>query len=237
VLVVITFALDSEFAPWRRLRSFRRRNDTARVYESQIDGVRLRIVVTGIGARAAAATAAIAFREEPDLCIAAGLAGGLHDSLAVADIVAPATVYGPDGTSVECDASLLSLARGCGALEIAALYSARAVVVTAAEKREFAATAQAVDMESRAVLGHGQIHAVPGIAIRAVSDLAAVDLPIDLNRVISPRGHVSRMRLARVLALRPRAVSGLVRLGLDGHRAAVALSVFLEAYVQRLAAR
>jgi hypothetical protein len=235
MLVVTTFALDSEFAPWRRLRSFRRTDGPLPIYESRIGSVRLRVVLTGIGPHAALAAAAAIFRDTPDLCIALGLAGGLSEALRVADVVVPARVSGPGGTPIACDRSALKLALDCGAHRIDALYSAPAIVVTAAQKRQLSANAEAVDMETRAILGESRQRNIPGLALRAISDIANVDLPLDLNRAVSPKGHINRGRLLAALLRRPKALPGVVRLGVQGHRAASALSVFLDTYIVRLA--
>ena len=235
MLIVTTFALDSEFAPWRKRRPFQRRDGPVPIYESRLGSVRLRVVLTGIGHNAATAAAAAVFRDKPDLCIASGLAGGLSEALRVADVVVPPRVSGPDGASIVCDPSALELALGCGARRIEALYSAPAIVVTAAQKRQLRGIADAVDMESRTILGESQRRSVPGLALRVIGDTANVDLPLDLNRAVSPRGHIRRGRLFAELVRCPMALPGLVHLGVLGHRAATALSVFLESYMVHVA--
>lgn len=235
MFIVTTFALDSEFAPWRKRRDFRRNDGQVPSYESRSGRVRLRVVLTGIGHTAAAAAAAAVFRDKPDLCIASGLAGGLSDALRVADVIAPPRVSGPDGASILCDPSALELALGCGARRIEALYSAPAIVVTAAQKRQLSGIADAVDMESQTILGESRQRRVPALALRAISDTANVDLPLDLNRAVSSRGQVNRGRLFAELVRCPKALPGLVRLGVLGYRAATALSVFLDSYLAVLA--
>jgi hypothetical protein len=236
VLVVTTFALDSEFAPWRKRRPFRRTDGPVPIYEWQIGRVRLRVVLTGIGLHAATAATPAVFRDNPNLCIASGFAGGLSDALHVADIIVPVRASGPGGASIACDPSALNLALACGARRINALYSAPAIVVTAAEKRELSAMADAVDMESRTILGESQQRNISGLALRAISDPANVDLALDLNQAVSPQGVIARGRLLGALLQRPKALPGLVRLGVQSSRAATALSVFLDAFVVRLAA-
>lgn len=235
MLVVTTFALDSEFAPWRKRRLFRRSVGPVPIYESRLGRVHLRVVLIGIGHDAATAAAPAVFRDKPDLCIASGLAGGLSETLHVADVVVPPRVSGPDGALIVCDPSALELALGCGARRIEALYSAPAIVVTASEKRQLRGIADAVDMESRTILGESQQRGVPGLALRAISDTANVDLPLDLNQAVSPRGHIDRGRLFAELVRCPKALPGLVRLGVVGYRAATALSVFLESYMAHVA--
>jgi len=236
VLVVTTFALDSEFAPWRRLRHFRRSDGPVPIYESHVGSVRLRVVLTGVGQRAATSAAETVFRDKPDLCIVSGFAGGLSEALAVTDIIVPVHVSGPGGAPIACDRSALEVALSCGARRVDALYTAPAIVVTAAEKRQLSTMAEAVDMESRTILAESQQRNIPGLAVRAVSDTANVDLPLDLNRTLGPHGDINRNRLLAALLRRPKALPDLVRLGVTGYRAATALSVFLDMYFMRVAA-
>jgi adenosylhomocysteine nucleosidase len=235
VLVVTTFALDSEFAPWRRLRPFRRIDGPVPIYETRIDRVHLRVVLTGIGSNSATAVAETIFREKPDLCIASGLAGGLSETLRVADVVAAERVSGPTGASIACDPSALELGLKCGARHIHALYSAPAIVITVEQKRQLSAIGEAVDMESQTILGESQQRNIPALALRAISDTATFDLPLDLNRALSPQGKIHRGRLLAAVVQRPTALPGLVRLGILGHRAATALAECLDACLVRLA--
>jgi len=188
------------------------------------------VVLTGIGPYAAAAAIPAVFRDQPDLCIASGLAGGLSEALHVGDIIVPVRASGPGAASIACDPSALNLALACGARRVNALYSAPAIVVTAAEKRELSAMADAVDMESRTILGESQQRNISGLALRAISDPANVDLALDLNQAVSRRGNIARGRLLGALLRRPKALPGLVRLGVQSSRAATALSVFLDAF-------
>jgi adenosylhomocysteine nucleosidase len=236
VLVVTTFALDSEFAAWRRLRPFRRIDGPVPTYDTRIDRVHLRVVLTGIGSEAATAAADTIFREKPDLCITSGLAGGLSETLRVADVVAADRVSGPTGASIACNPPALTLALECGARRIHALYSAPAIVITAEEKRQLSAIGEAVDMESRTILGESQQRNIPALALRAISDTATFDLPLDLNRALSPQGKIDRSRVLAAVVRRPTALPGLVRLGILGYRAATALAVCLDAFVAHLAA-
>jgi hypothetical protein len=56
--VTVTFAMDWEFAPWRRLRVFQRLADRpVPTYGTQVGHVNLRIALTGVGRQAASAAA------------------------------------------------------------------------------------------------------------------------------------------------------------------------------------
>ena len=236
MVVAVTFALHAEFAPWRRLRSFKRCADgRVPTYAAQTGDLRVRVILTGVGPRAATAAAETVFHDRPDVCIASGLAGGLHETLRVAEVVASGSVRGHDQPSVDIDPRLLALALSGGARSVA-LFSSPMIVVSAAEKRRMSEVADAVDMESAVILAESSRLAIPCIAIRAISDPSTVDLPIDINQTLTPLGRVSPARTIAALVRRPHAVWRLVRLGLDGRRAAMALGAFLDSYINQLGA-
>jgi len=236
VVVAVTFALHAEFAPWRRLRSFRR-NSGGRVptYSTQARGLHVQVVLTGVGRRAATAAADTVFRDRPDVCIASGLAGGLHEALRVAEIVASGSVHGLDRRSVPIDPGLLALALSGGACSVA-LYSSPRIVVTAEEKRRLSGVADAVDMESAVILAESARLGIPCLAIRSISDTSTVDLPPDLNRMLTELGHISPLRTMAALVGRPHHAWRFVRMARDGRRASMALAAFLDSYVERLSA-
>lgn len=234
MVVVATFALGGEFASWRRLRPFRRCADgPVPAYETRVGDVRLRVLLTGIGQRAATAAVATAFQDRPDLCIASGLAGGLNETLRVADIIAAGRVRDREGRRIDSDPRLLALAVRRGATAVN-MYSSPIVVVSAEQKRRMSGLADAVDMESMAILAESCQLGIPCIAIRAISDPATVDVPLDLNLTLTDEGRCSPIRTIAALVRRPHALPGLVRLGFDGRRAAAALAAFLDAYVEQL---
>ena len=236
MIVAATFALGGEFASWRRLRAFRRcENGHVPAYVTRIGSVRLRVVLTGVGQRAASAAVATVFEDRPDVCIASGLAGGLNEILRVADIIAAGRVRDPDGRRIDSDPRLLALAVRGGASAVD-MYCSPVVVASAEQKRKMRmrVAADAVDMESAAILGEGDRRGIPCIAIRAISDPATADVPLDFNQTLTDRGRISAVRMIGALAKRPHAVAGLVRLGFDGRRAAAALAAFLDAYVEQL---
>ncbi len=95
------------------------------------------------------------------------------------------------------------------------LVSTDRVVVTAAEKaglREKTGAA-AVDMESAALAGKAREWNVPFRSVRAVSDLAAEDMPLDFNLYRDARGRFSRARIALAAMKKPfTAIPALMRL-------------------------
>jgi len=101
----------------------------------------------------------------------------------------------------------------CGALDpalrvgdiVREVYSIDRVAVTAAEKRDLRVRtgAAAVDMESAAIARKAQEWRVPFYAIRAVSDTAGDDMPLDFNAYRSSDGRFSRTRIALAALARP----------------------------------
>jgi adenosylhomocysteine nucleosidase len=118
---------------------------------------------------------------------------------------------------------------------IGTLHSAPDIVVTAAQKGRLSVFAEAVDMESSTILAESRHRGIAAVAIRVICDPASMDLPLDLNQVLSTDGRVSAARTILAVAGRPRAIPGLVRLMADSRRAARALATFLDEYVERTA--
>src|SRR3989454_12758026 len=78
--ILVTFAVDAEFALWRRMRRFRRtRWATRPAYVTQIDGAEIGVVLTGVGPQRARQAAFEVMMAEPvDICVSTGLAGALQ---------------------------------------------------------------------------------------------------------------------------------------------------------------
>lgn len=235
--ILVTFALNAEFAPWRRQQHFRRLTlATPSLYEARIGGADVRVVLTGVGATHARRAMQLALVEKPDFCIASGLAGGLRMGQRTGEVLAARAVLAPSGAVfVKSDSRLLGAALHCGAREIPAIRSVEMVVLSAVEKARLAVSADAVEMESFAVLSEAQNSGVPAVAIRVIGDTAEQDLPIDFNRVLGREGRVSPSRLLAELARNPLCVPAVARLGRQSQRAATQLALFLDRYVGMLA--
>jgi adenosylhomocysteine nucleosidase len=230
VRVLVTFALAEEFAPWRKQGGYRPvRLAAAEAYRARSGDIELMALVTGAGPENAAREAARALGDgRYDLVISSGVAGGLRPEHRPGTVLAARRVR--------------RLADG-RELVPAAEWTERAVVFvtadhvagTASEKRRLGETADAIEMESFAVLDAAARHGVPAAAIRAVSDPVEAELPLDFNRVFDGRGRVRGVALAGALARKPGALAGLVRLGRDTRRAAAILADFLERYTRTAA--
>jgi nucleoside phosphorylase len=235
--ILVTFALDAEFAPWRRLRRFRRVALAApSLYEASIGPAEVRVALTGMGAAHARRVVQQALAEGADFCISTGLAGGLRMGQRTGDVLAARAVLAPSGVVfVKSDSPLLGAALQCGAREAQMFRSADSVVMTAVEKARLAVSADAVEMESFAVLSEAQGHRVPAVAIRVIGDTAEQNLPLDFNRVLGREGRVSTSRLFVELARNPLRVPAVARLGRQSQMAAGRLAMFLDRYVGAIA--
>lgn len=235
--ILVTFALEPEFAPWRKLRSFRRTALTSpSLYEARIGSADVRVALTGVGSQHARGVVQAALTEGDDVCISTGLSGGLRMVHRAGEILAARSVQAASGVVfVKTDAALLRAAVACGAKEVHAFLSWGSIVVTAVEKSRLGLSADAVEMESFAILSEAQALHVPGVAIRVVGDTADEDLPLDFNRVLGQEGKVIASRLFAEVVRHPRRVPALARLGRQSQRATAKLALFLDRYVETLA--
>ncbi len=237
--VLVAFAVDAEFAPWRALRDFRRSPVvSAPVWESQTGAIELRVVLTGMGPGRAAQAGSVFLDDRPDVCISSGFAGALRPGHRPGEILAAREVsLAGSGPVVRSDESLYQLALLCGAKPVGRFHTSATVLRSAREKASLGAAADAVEMESFFVLAEAARREVPAVAIRAVSDAADEDLPLDFAQVVNERGAVSLPRLMAQIARSPWSLPGVVRFGRESRRSATLLAGFLERCVGTLAER
>jgi adenosylhomocysteine nucleosidase len=234
--ILATFALPSEFAPWRRLSRFQRIDSNGRsVYSVRKADLEVYSAITGVGARSVSSDLRDLFRKPIDLCIAAGLAGALVDTHPAGSILAAKNVCTDENTEVECDSSLVGIAKDCGARVVDRFLTSRAIVNSAVEKSRLGRIADAVDMESFQVLNEAKAYGVPVIAIRAISDSVQTDMPVDFNSAIDDHGYVSWRPALAAVAKAPGRVPSLVRFAVDSSRASRNLAQFLDSYTGLLA--
>ena len=235
--ILVTFAVDAEFAPWQRLREFRgAAASSLRIFGAEIGGVQVRAVLTGMGKANARQALSAAFDGPADLCISAGLAGGLKPSYSIGEIlVARQVIEGPQGPGVASDEALRTAAADHGARVVDAFLSSGRLIREAAEKRRLSAFADAVEMESYAILAAASESGIPAVAVRAISDPCDMNLPYDFERIVDAGGRVQLLGLTGQVLRRPHRLPGLIRLGRQSRDAAARLAEFLDAFVGSLA--
>jgi nucleoside phosphorylase len=235
--IVLTFALTSEFAPWRRMAGFRRVNGNGiPVYSMHNRDAEVCAVITGIGTRSVKSELRDLFRKQPGVCIASGLAGSLRGHAAGAILVARSVGREGNQEEIKTEESLVEMARHCGADVVDHFFTSDAVVNSPLEKSRLGKIADAVDMESFQVLRQATEHGIPSIAVRAISDASETELPMDFNRVIDERGQIAWLPALRHAASTPHRLPEWIRFGRDSARARRNLAHFLDRYVRRLAA-
>ena len=236
--ILVTFAVQAEFAPWRRRRNFLRVPGDGPVFETNFGGARVRAVLTGMGQEHALEASKRFLAEKPEICISTGLAGALREGYRPGDILAARLVSeAGEPLAVASHRELLSTAVDCGARPIERLATSRTVVGRAEEKRQLANQAEAVEMESYFILAEAARHGVPAAAIRAVSDAADFDLPYDFEQSRDARGQIRVMGVVAQVLRRPAGLPGLVRLARDCRLASRRLADFLDAYVGTISDR
>ena len=236
--VLVTFALEAEFAPWRKLRGFERvAKGKAQFFRARIGDSEVNVVLTGVGGKNAWLEASkVIWGGEVAICISSGLAGALRPDYHLGDVLAAKEVQAVGGRRVvAADRQLLRLAEQHGARAVDSFYSAERVIGLASEKRELGKLADAVEMESGEVLYEAAAFGAKGIAIRGIGDRADEDLPLDFNRVMTSTGEVSIPRVLGQMVRHPLSTAALLRFGNQSRMAAEKLAAFLDRYVEAVA--
>jgi len=173
-------------------------------------------VCAGMGADAALRAYANAVSDGPvDMLLSVGWAGSLHAG------VAPGTVQVPTIVIDAQTGEQFSLTEGKRKWRL--VTTAR--VADEGEKTRLAGTyrgAVLVDMEAATVARLAEMHGIPMLCIKGVSDAAGATLP-DLNPFIDRRGQMRMARFLAYIAVRPRYWPSLLHLGKNSARAAEAM--------------
>jgi adenosylhomocysteine nucleosidase len=235
--VLITFALDAEFAPWRKIRNFNKLPRTnLNCYAAEIGGAEVDVLLTGIGGKKAWVEATKSLWDaDVDLCISSGLAGGLKPEHRPGEVLAAESVYAEEEKSlIACDSELVEIAASCGAKIVKRFHSIDHVALGADEKRALGLQADVVEMESGEILYEAGAFGAKRIAVRAISDAVEENLPLDFNRATTESGDLSMARVLGQLVRNPGSVPSVIRFGQQGRLAAENLAIFLDTYVQRV---
>lgn len=234
--ILVTFAVEAEFAPWRKLRNLKQRQvGDVVVHEAKIGRAEVDIVVTGMGLDSATAATRIALSKEHDFCVAAGFSGSLRPKFKVGDVLAAEAVqFLGKSKTLQSNRNLARHAEQDGAIFARMLLTADHVVRTREEKSSLAPFAEFVDMESFGVFTAAHEIGRPAVAIRVISDGHNGELPRDVELTMTKRGQVKIGRVVRYLSKYPASLPALIRLGRDSRTAAEALAAFLEAYIKKI---
>lgn len=245
--VLVTFALETEFAPWRAMHNFRRGQwGKAEVFLAEIAGTEVGVVLTGVGPRVAGVRVAEVVgggQQSIYACISSGLAGALKTEYAVGQVLAAKAVRAEAvdrdlrSAVLECSSALLSFALESGAIAVNTFYTSERAIAKSEEKMHLGRVADAVDMESFNIVKGASAFGIPAIAIRAISDSANEDLPFDMNEVLTDEGRLSVPRVLGQVGRHPGAIPDLVRLANQSRSSAGMLSEFLDRFISVIAKR
>ena len=232
--VLVTFAVEAEFA-WRKLRDLREiKIDDITVSQAQIGRALVDFVVTGMGPENATRVANALLTQPYTICIAAGFAGALTPDHPIGTVlVAEAVQQLGTAKTLLGSRNLVYAARADGA-KMMKLLSSDHVVRTVDEKAQLAPFAGAVDMESFAILAAAATHKRPAVVIRVISDANDGEIPAFVDAMLDEKGRLSASGVFRQMTRHPLQLPALIRLGRDSRTAAESLAHFLEAFVKKL---
>src|SRR5882724_6793926 len=135
--ILVTFAVDAEFAPWRKRHDFHsfEIQEGTEAFLATISGIEVVVGLTGIGPESAARkTCEFTWGEVLDLCITTGFAGALLPQYQVADVLAAREIV-PDekrakslGMQIRSSERLLTIAASCGAKIVDRFYSSPSTI-------------------------------------------------------------------------------------------------------------
>ena len=186
-----------------------------------IRGADAMLVANGVGR--AAASVAVRWglgQGRVRAVVSTGFAGALDPSLRIGDIFLATTVFSENrryrgSRPLHCPADLR-----CGSL-----LTVDHIVQSCEAKRRLARRgAHAVDMEAVSVAAVTAEQGLPFFCLRAISDGAGQDFPVDLNRALRADGTFSPWSLVAQAALRAGRWGELLRLWRDARVAARSLA-------------
>lgn len=207
--VLVCFAVREEAGPFQKL--VRGRND-------------VHVLITGMGARNAEREVRVVLgRDSPRTVFSSGFAGALNPDLRAGDVLFDVATTRSD---------LIARLKSLGAKPATFLCEER-VAITMQEKLALRARSgsDAVEMESKIISEVCASHGIECITLRAVSDSAHEDLPLDFNALMTPDQRLSPARLAFAIARAPQKIPALVHLGKNSALAAEQLARVLSALV------
>lgn len=237
--ILVTFAIKAEFSQWSSRHPFvpyefenwetRREFD---LFKANIGPNEVTVLLTGMGAENAAKAMSSIPIELHDLCISTGLAGSLDVSLTPGDVVVARTSETLDQNCYAASEPILvDLAVAYGAKLVNISLTSEKIVATAEEKEELSQKGSIVEMESTHVLAAATQKLVPCVAIRAISDAADEDLPVDFARILDSHGHLKMGGLLKEVGLSPYRIPMLLQFGRQSRAAGKSLADFLDRYI------
>ena len=109
------------------------------------------------------------------------------------------------------------------------------IVATAEQKEELSRKGSVVEMETSYILAAAmQRPMCRAVAIRAISDAADEDLPVDFARILDSHGHLKMGGLIKEVGLSPYRIPLLLQFGRQSRAAGKSLADFLDRYISAI---
>lgn len=239
---LVTFALKAEFSPWcsrypfvpYEFENWERRREFD-LFKANIGHDEVTVLLTGIGRESALKAISSVPVGLHDVCISAGLAGALDSVLAHGVVVAARIARALQGDSqAASDAGLLDLASSSGARMVDISLTSEKIISNVDEKESLSQQGDIVEMESAHILASAQQARVPVVVVRAISDAADEDLPVDFQRILDSRGRLKLGGLLREVGFSPYRIPQLIQFSRQSRAAARALADFLDRFIPAL---
>ena len=156
---------------------------------------------------------------QPNLVLTCGFAGALDPRLKIGDVVFDA----------DSESRLAPILQEAGAAP-AKFHCAARVAITIAEKTALhkSTGADVVDMESQFIRQICRDKKIPSATVRAISDSALDDLPLDFNELMTEDDTLSFSKLSLALVKSPGKIPQLMQLQKNTRLAAQNLAAVLE---------
>ena len=243
---LVTFAVEAEFAPWRRRHDFAPISmptpiglESYSFYRGTVFDHDVDVLLTGIGWDESKGGNRPRFvlqellGNKPDACISSGLAGGLKADLQCGDIAAATEVsLGTGGDTFRSSMNLLAIAREAGAKVGLKQITENHIVGEASAKSALSSFGDFVDMEGYHILQIVSGTRIPVISVRAISDTRDIDLPPEIGKLVDREGRLRAIPLLKLVMQRPVRIPSLLTFGAQSRSAAVGLADFLDRFLE-----
>jgi adenosylhomocysteine nucleosidase len=179
------------------------------------------VALSGVGAERAYAAGSVLVSQGATALLSWGCAAALDDRISPGCLILPERIIGANGeihrVSTEWHQRLYQALESKHAVRTEALVESDAILKTSAEKRALAKRTQAAatDMESAAQARLAKEHGLPFVAVRAIVDTAATDIPENVLSALDRQGDISVWKLLTSAYLMPADWIKIVQLGIQ----------------------